>query len=208
MSVTLLVGLTGGIGSGKSTVAGLLARLGSEIVDADAIAREVTAKAGAAVPAIQVEFGPAFITDEGALDRGRMRELAFQDADAKRRLEAIIHPLVRHITQARTQEAIEKNIPCVVFDIPLLVESGQWRSRLHRVIVVDCDEQTQIERVMARNGLARDVVMRIIASQTNRLTRLSVADIVLNNQKRSLQALERDVTQLAEPLGLSLQNRK
>ena len=137
-----------------------------------------------------------------------MRELAFQDADAKRRLEAIIHPLVRHITQARTQEAIEKNIPCVVFDIPLLVESGQWRSRLHRVIVVDCDEQTQIERVMARNGLARDVVMRIIASQTNRLTRLSVADIVLNNQKRSLQALERDVTQLAEPFGLSLQNRK
>ncbi len=208
MSGTLLVGLTGGIGSGKSTVAGLLARLGADVVDADAVARDVTSADGAAIPAIRREFGLDYITREGALDRGRMRELAFRDADAKRRLESIIHPLVGQITEQRTRQAVRMARPCLVFDIPLLVESGHWRSRLHRVVVVDCDEQTQIERVTARSGLANEAVRRIIASQALRGSRLSAADIVLNNQNRSIEALACDVAQLAEPFGLSLRNRK
>jgi dephospho-CoA kinase len=207
MSGTLLVGLTGGIGSGKSTVAGLLARMGADVIDADALARDVTSTAGAAIPAIRTEFGSEYITREGALDRSRMRELAFRDAGAKRRLEAIVHPLVGQITDQRTLEAVRRSHPCLVFDIPLLVESGHWRSKLHRVVVVDCDEQTQIERVVARNGLPPEVVRRIISSQAPRHTRLSAADIVLSNQDRTMEALSCDVEQLAKSFGLSLRNR-
>ena len=207
MSVTLLVGLTGGIGSGKSTVAGLLALLGADVVDADAVARDATSTDGEAISAIRTEFGPDFITGEGALDRTRMRELAFRDTDAKRRLEAIVHPLVGQITEQRTLEAVRASHPCLVFDIPLLVESGHWRPKLNRVVVVDCDEQTQIERVVARNGMAPEAVRRIIALQAPRRIRLSAADTVLNNQNRTIEALSCDVEQLAESFGLSLRNR-
>jgi dephospho-CoA kinase len=131
-----------------------------------------------------------------------MRELAFKDQDAKRQLEAIIHPLVGATTQLQARRAIEKGLPCVVFDIPLLVESGQWRSRLHRVIVVDCPEETQVERVVARNGIPRAEVERIIASQAPRKHRLSAADIVIHNLNLSLDALRAEVAQLAAPFGL------
>ena len=206
MAGTFLIGLTGGIGSGKSTVSRFLADLGALILDADGIARTVTAPGGAAIPAIRDIFGPAFITSDGALDRDRMRTHAFHDASAKQRLEAIIHPLVGQVTEQRTLEAVRASRPCLVFDIPLLVESGHWRSKLHRVVVVDCDEQTQIERVVLRNGLAPEAVRRIIASQAPRRIRLSAADIVLNNDHRTIEALSRDIEQLAEPFGLSLPN--
>ena len=207
MAGTLLVGLTGGIGSGKSTVAGMLSNLGALIIDSDAIARSVTAPYGAAIAAIRTEFGPDFVTADGALDRDRMRELAFQDAGSKRKLEAIIHPLVGQITAKHAQSAIDEKHPCVVFDIPLLVESGHWRLKLNRIIVVDCAEETQVERVMARNGMARADVLRIIASQAKRMSRLSAADIVICNERLSFEALGREVAQLADSFGLSLENR-
>lgn len=202
MPGTILVGLTGGIGSGKSTVSAFLAALGATIIDADAISRSLTEAGGGAIPSIRDRFGPAFVTPDGALDRIRMRELAFKDQDAKRQLEAIIHPLVGATTQLQARRAIEKGLPCVVFDIPLLVESGQWRSRLHRVIVVDCPEETQVERVVARNGMPRAEVERIIASQAPRKHRLSAADIVIHNLNLSLDALRAEVAQLAAPFGL------
>ncbi len=202
MPGTILVGLTGGIGSGKSTVSAFLATLGATIIDADAISRSLTEAGGGAIPSIRDRFGPAFVTSDGALDRIRMRELAFKDQDAKRQLEAIIHPLVGATTQLQARHAIEKGLPCVVFDIPLLVESGQWRSRLHRVIVVDCPEATQVERVVARNGMPRDEVERIIASQAPRKHRLSAADIVIHNLNLSFDALRAEVAQLAAPFGL------
>lgn len=207
MSGTLLVGLTGGIGSGKSTVARMLSNLGALIIDSDAIARSVTAPGGAAIAAIGAEFGPDFVTADGALDRDRMRERAFQDAGSKRRLEAIIHPLVGQITAKHAQNAIDEKHPCVVFDIPLLVESGHWRLKLNRIIVVDCAEETQVERVMARNGMARADVLRIIASQAKRMSRLSAADIVICNEHLPFESLGREVAQLADSFGLSLANR-
>jgi dephospho-CoA kinase len=202
MPGTILVGLTGGIGSGKSTVSAMLAAMKAVIVDADAISRRLTDRGGAAIGAIRTQFGPAFITPEGSLDRVRMRELAFTDPDGKRRLEAIIHPLVGQATQQQASEAIDQGRPCVVFDIPLLVESGHWRSKLHRILVVDCTEQTQIERVLARNGLPRSEIERIIATQASRKQRLAAADIVIHNQGLSLDALRATVAQLAEPFGL------
>ena len=207
MSGTLLVGLTGGIGSGKSTVARMLSNLGALIIDSDAIARSVTAPGGAAIAAIGAEFGPDFVTADGALDRDRMRERAFQDAGSKRRLEAIIHPLVGQITAKHAQNAIDEKHPCVVFDIPLLVESGHWRLKLHRIIVVDCAEETQVQRVMARNGMARADVLRIMASQAKKMSRLSAADIVICNEHLSFESLGREVAQLADSFGLSLENR-
>jgi dephospho-CoA kinase len=202
MPGTILVGLTGGIGSGKSTVSTMLAAMGATIIDADAISRSLTDTGGGAIPAISTRFGPAFITPGGALDRARMRELAFTNPDAKQQLEDIIHPLVGQATQQQARQAIDQGLPCVVFDIPLLVESGHWRSRLHRVLVVDCAEETQIERVVARNGMRGADVARIIASQAPRKHRLSAADIVIHNQNLSLDALCAEVAQLAGPFGL------
>ncbi|MEO7129732.1 MAG: dephospho-CoA kinase, partial [Rhodoferax sp.] len=130
MSAVTRLGLTGGIGSGKSTVAQMLGDLGAAVIDADAIARSVAQPGGAAIGPIATEFGSAFITPEGALDRERMRELAFADAGAKRRLEAIIHPLVGQETQRQVDTAMQQGHRCIVFDIPLLVESRRWRQNL------------------------------------------------------------------------------
>jgi dephospho-CoA kinase len=198
----LRLGLTGGIGSGKSTVAGLLADQGAGIIDADAISRCVTASNGAAIEAVAAEFGADFISNDGSLDRARMRELVFQDASAKVRLEAIIHPIVgQHIQeQAQAFEAARK--VCVVFDIPLLVESGHWRKRLDRVLVVDCLPATQVARVVARNGISAPQVERIIAAQANRLQRLAVADWVLYNDAIDQDELARRVQQIATRFGL------
>ncbi len=201
MPTAFRLGLTGGIGSGKSTVARLLVACGAALVDADAIARAATAAGGAAMPAIAACFGPALVTPDGALDRDAMRALAFNDPAARHRLEAIVHPLVgaEALRQADAAQA-----PCVVFDIPLLAESRYWRQRLDRVLVVDCTPDTQIRRVMARNGLAREVVEKIIQAQASRLTRLACADTVLWNDTDTPGPLQTAVAGLATSFGLSL----
>ena len=190
------LGLTGGIGSGKSTVANLLAARGAAVVDADAIARAVTAPHGSAMPAIAKTFGNDFVDADGALNRDRMRALAFSDPDAKKRLEAIVHPLVSQETQRRTEAAIQSGHRCVVFDVPLLVESGRWRQQVDRVLVVDCTRETQIARVMARNGMAREMVERIIDAQLPSGVRLAAADWVIRNDDLSLDVLRVEVNAL------------
>ena len=203
---TQRIGLTGGIGSGKSTVARLLLDCGATLVDADAIARQVTAPGGSAIKEIARQFGDALITAEGALDRDRMRQLAFNDPAARQRLEAIVHPLVGQETQRQAGQAVQAGSPCIVFDIPLLVESGRWRQQLDQVLVVDCSEATQIARVMAReagrSGWTRDVVEKIMAGQASRDQRLAAADICLYNDGLSLSSLALRVRQLAARLGL------
>jgi dephospho-CoA kinase len=177
-SVPWRIGLTGGIGSGKSTVAGLLAAHGAAVIDSDAIARRLTLPGGAAIPAIRAEFGPDLIDASGALDRERMRALAFADPHARRRLEAILHPLIGLATE---REAAASSAPMVVFDVPLLVESGRWRARVDRVLVVDCDEDTQVRRVVQRAGWPEATVRAIIAQQASRAARLAAADAVIRN---------------------------
>jgi len=200
------VGLTGGIGSGKSTVAALLARLGAAVIDADAIARQLTAPDGLAMPAIAQQFGPDFVTPEGALNRDRMRALAFTDPGAKKNLEAIIHPLVAEETARQTGAAEQAGHPCLVFDVPLLVESARWRQKVDHVLVVDCLPETQITRVMARNGLTRAAVEAIIAAQSQRLRRLQAADSVIFNDGLTLQGLSTEVAMLAPRFKLSLES--
>jgi dephospho-CoA kinase len=199
MTGSTRLGLTGGIGSGKSTVAQTLVELGAVLIDADAIARAVTAPGGAAIPLIREGFGAGFITSDGALDRDRMRELAFADASARKKLEAIVHPLVGR-EAARQADAAQS--PCIVFDVPLLVESTQWRARLDRILVVDCSLATQVSRVMARSGWTRDAVERVIASQASRAQRLAAADLVIFNEGLSLTELRDMVWQIGSSFGL------
>ena len=183
MAMPVLLGLTGGIGSGKSTVAGLLAaQHRATVIDADAISRQTTSAGGSALPAIAAAFGSELIGADGALDRAAMRELVYQDADARHQLEAIIHPLVAQETDRQAQQALASGAPLLVFDVPLLVEAGaRWRARVDQVMVVDCDAQTQLARVMQRNGLPREQVEAIIAAQASRGQRLSCADTVVFN---------------------------
>lgn len=200
------IGLTGGIGSGKSTVARLLVACGATLVDADAIAGQVTAPGGAAIKEIASQFGDEVITAEGALDRDRMRQLAFSDPAARQRLESIVHPLVSQETLRQTGEAVDAGSSCVVFDVPLLVESGRWRQQLDQVLVVDCTPATQFERVMAReagrSGWTPDVVEKIMAGQASRAQRLAAADICIYNDGLSLPSLDLLVRQLATRFGL------
>jgi dephospho-CoA kinase len=198
----LRVGLTGGIGSGKSTVLQMLAQLGAAVIDADAISRATTAAGGAAIPAIAERFGGNFITPEGALDRDRMREHAYADPLARKRLEEIIHPLVGSESARQVKAALEAGVRCIVFDIPLLVESGRWQSQLDRVLVVDCSPQTQVDRVVARSGLKVDEVRAIIAVQASRAQRLAAADLVICNEGLSLDQLRDKVVQAARRFGL------
>ena len=193
----LRLGLTGGIGSGKSTVAQMLAKRGAAVIDSDAIARSVTATNGSAMPAIREAFGPEFVTPEGALDRERMRARVFSDPGAKLRLEAIVHPLVGLATQAQAQAAIQAGHTLLVFDVPLLVESSRWRKLVDMVMVVDCLESTQIARVMARSGLSQDAVQNIIHAQATRAQRLAAADITVFNEGLDLEQLKRAVDTLA-----------
>lgn len=190
------IGLTGGIGSGKSTVAQMLLKRGTALVDADAIARLVTAPGGAALEAIGQQFGAHFLTDEGALDRDQMRALVFNDPHAKRALEAIIHPLVAQETERQAHAAFAAGRHTVVFDVPLLVESDRWRQRLDRVLVVDCRVETQIQRVMARSGLSQEAIQRIIDAQAKRPQRLAAADWVIFNENLSLEQLDAEVMNL------------
>jgi len=172
------VGLTGGIGSGKSVVARMFSERGVDIVDTDRIARGLTVAGGAAMPAVLAAFGADFADAEGALDRARMRALVFSDPDAKRRLEAILHPMIREAVYAAS---LLGTGPYVIFDIPLLVESGTWRERLQRILVVDCPEDMQLARVIARNGLPEEQVRAIMAAQVGRQVRLAAADDVVDN---------------------------
>jgi dephospho-CoA kinase len=192
----LHLGLTGGIGSGKSTVASLLQTLGAAIIDADAIARSVTAPEGAAMSEIARQFGDEFVQADGALDRTRMRALVFADPSAKRRLEAIVHPCVGEETRRQTQAALQQGHALLVFDVPLLVESKRWRQQVQRVLVIDCEPATQIQRVVARSGLAADEVARIIAAQSPRAIRLAAADWVIYNEGLDLPALRAEVMAL------------
>jgi dephospho-CoA kinase len=197
------IGLTGGIGSGKSTVAGMLAARGAAVIDADAISRSVTAPGGRAIAPIAQAFGLEMIDAHGAMDRQAMREQIFQNADAKAKLEAIIHPLVSMITAEQAQAALQNGQHCLVFDVPLLVESGErWRKQVDRVVVVDCDAATQRQRVVARSGLAVEEIDRIIALQASRAQRLACADVVIFNQGMSLSELEAEVAQVAADFGL------
>lgn len=191
----LRIGLTGGIGSGKSTVAKLLESHGAAVIDTDAIARRLTLRGGAAIPAIREGFGEGFIDASGALDRERMRALAFTEPQAKRRLETILHPLISVET---VREANASTSAVKVFDVPLLVESGRWRGMVDRVLVIDCSEETQVQRVVSRAGWSEDSVRKIIAQQATRGARLAAADAVIRNDKVTLAALACEVDALWE----------
>ena len=200
--MAIQLGLTGGIGSGKSTVATMLSSMSASVIDADAFSRALTAVAGAAMPAIQNAFGTVAIAPDGSLDRDAIRSLIFTDPDAKHRLEAIIHPLVAlRISQAQSDaESSGKTI--VVLDIPLLVESSHWRAKLDYVLVVDCDNATQIQRVQARSGWTAQQTQRVIDAQATRTLRLAAADIVIGNQDISLSQLETTVRKIGAWFGL------
>ena len=188
------IGLTGGIGSGKSTVSQLWRELGVTVVDTDAIARSLTEAGGAALPAIAREFGADVVdAQQGALDRARMREVVFADPTARKRLEAILHPL---IGQECERQAAAAAGPGVVFDVPLLAESGTWRARVDRVCVVDCAPATQVERVVRRSGWTPEAVERTIAQQASRRERRAIADAVIVNEDIGLVQLEAAVDRL------------
>ena len=176
------VGLTGGVGSGKSTIGGMLSRRGAGIVDADAIAHELTQPGGAAIDALRTAFGEAAIAGDGSLDRTWMRARAFADTSTRARLEAILHPLIRATSNRRAEELSTDGCPYVVFVIPLLVESGDTRGRFDRILVVDCSEATQIARVCLRPGIDTNVARAILAAQATRARRLEAADDVLFNE--------------------------
>ena len=202
-SRTWRIGLTGGIGSGKSTVAAMLAEMGAAIIDADAISRSLTAPGGRAIDAIRQQFGQAMVGPDGAMDRQAMRERVFRDPQARQQLEAIIHPLVGQITQEQALAALQAGQRCLVHDVPLLVEAGhRWRAIADRVLVVDCEPATQRQRVVARSGLAPDEVDRIIAQQATRAQRLACADLVIFNEDLDLEQLRQEVQQAATHFGL------
>lgn len=194
------LGLTGGIGSGKSTVAHILSALGAVLIDADAISRSLTAPHGAAIETIKRQFGEAMISADAGLNRDRMRELVFTNIGAKKHLEAIIHPLIKLEMQRQDQAAATSGAKLIVYDIPLLVESQNWRAVLDQIMVIDCLESTQISRVMQRNTLKQEDVEKIIASQASRKMRNSAADILIFNDSITVEQLREQVTQVAKHL--------
>jgi len=187
-----VVGLTGGIGSGKSAAADEFARLGAAVVDTDLIAHRLTGPGGAALPAIQRLFGEGFVLPSGAMDRKRMRERVFADAAARKSLESVLHPMIREESERQIAAAGGQY---VVHVVPLLVESGDFRRRVDRVLVVDCPEATQIARVRARSGLSGDEALAIVQSQASRAERLAAADDVIDNGG-TLEDLRRQVAAL------------
>lgn len=187
-----VVGLTGGIGSGKTTAAKLFEALGAGVVDTDEIAHALTAAAGEAIPALRAAFGDAVFTPQGALDRAKMRALAFSDATVKARLEGILHPMIRAETTLRIRRAAG---PYVLAVVPLLLETGAYREMTDRVLVVDCPEEEQVRRAAQRSGIGEDTVRSIMAAQLPRADRLARADDVLANSG-SLDVLRDAVAQL------------
>ena len=190
----LVIGLTGGIGSGKSAVAEEFARLGATVVDTDAIAHELTAPGGAAVAEVMRHFGSAFVDASGAMNRKRMRDLVFSDAEEKQRLEALLHPMIRAESARRIAVAAG---PYAVLVVPLLIESPGYRERVGRVLVVDCPEELQIARVRQRSGLPEGEIRRIIAAQLQREKRLAAADDMINNSG-TIAAMQQQVRRLHE----------
>lgn len=193
-SAALRIGLTGGIGSGKSTVAAQLAAFGAAVIDTDAIARSLTLPGGTAIAAIAAQFGTGYIDASGGLDRARMRELAFTEPAARQRLEAILHPLIRTETSRQAEAAGEAGV--IVFDVPLLVESGRWREQVDKVLVVDCNEATQVRRVMARSGWTEDAVRAVVAQQATRPARRASADAVIFNDGITTEELSQQLRAL------------
>jgi len=201
---SLFIGLTGGIGSGKTAVSDALAKLGAGVVDTDLIAHQITAPNGIAIPFIQKQFGPEYIASNGALDRVKMRSLVFGNTQARKSLEAITHPLIRSETVRQTKELLQQNSPYIVFVVPLLIESGSWQQSIDYLVVVDCSEEIQIERVMHRSNLPRNEVERMLKAQASRKERLERADFVIENQG-TLKELESEVIKLHQKI---LQIRK
>jgi dephospho-CoA kinase len=192
VSKPYVVGLTGGIGSGKSAAADEFARLGATVVDTDVIARDVTSVGGAAIPALRGLFGPEYFDASGAMDRAKVRERVFRDAAAKKNLESVLHPMIRAESERQIASATG---PYVIYVVPLLVESGNYRSRVQRVAVVDCPEEVQVERVRLRSQLPEDEVRRIIATQVPRAGRRAAADDLIDNGG-TLDALHKQVRYL------------
>ncbi len=189
----LRIGLTGGIGSGKSTVAKMLVDCGAVLVDTDAIAHALTAPDGAALPQLSNEFGADIVGADGAMDRDRMRAVVFGDSSAKRRLEGILHPMIGEEALRQASAAGDKP---VIFDVPLLAASSHWRQRVARVLVVDCLESTQVQRVMHRSGWSEAQVQRVIDQQSTRALRRSIADAVIFNDGISPSTLQAEVSAL------------
>ena len=183
-------------------MAALLAGWGAAIVDADAISRQLTAPGGAALAAIQTQFGRNYLNGQGALNRDAMRELVFSQPAKKSALEAILHPLVAAEIKRQATLAEEALAPCIVFDVPLLVESPHWRQQVEQIVVVDCTQRVQLQRVMRRNGWTAEATQQVIGNQAGRLQRLEAADICIFNDTVSLQALALLVRQLANRFGL------
>jgi dephospho-CoA kinase len=200
--VTFVVGLTGGIGSGKTAAADAFAKLGATVVDTDVIAHELTQKGGAAVADIEKLFGSGFLDRTGGMDRKKMRDHVFADPAAKRALEALLHPMIREESARRIAAATG---PYVVHVVPLLIESPDYRRRVDRVLVVDCPEEAQVERVRARSGLSEDEVRAIMRGQAPRAERLAAADDVIDNSgprdalRNQVAALHQKYLQFARP---------
>jgi dephospho-CoA kinase len=190
-----LIGLTGGIGSGKTAVSDLLAKLGAGIIDTDLIAHQITAPHGSAISVIEKQFGSDFIAADGALNRDKMRSLVFAKPEARKSLEAITHPLIRQETVRQALKLSKEGSPYLVFVVPLMIESGSWLELIDRLVLVDCPEETQIQRVMQRSNLPEKEVKRILAAQAGREERLKYADVVIENQG-SLKDLEVEVQNL------------
>ncbi len=186
------LGLTGGIGSGKTTIANLFAEAGASLIDTDLIAHQLCAPDGLAMPAIASSFGAEFIQADGALNRQKMRETVFNNLEAKHQLEAILHPLIWQQCQKQAEVALGCYL---IFVVPLLVESGKWRDRVDRILVVDCPEALQIQRVMQRNGLSHDQVQSIMKHQASRNQRLALADDVIKNET-DLSQIKSEVNRL------------
>ncbi len=194
-----LIGLTGGIGSGKTAVSDLLSMLGAGIIDTDLIARQITAPHGSAISPIEKQFGPDFIAADGALNRDKMRTLVFAKPEARKSLEAITHPLIRQESVRQALQLSKQGVPYLVFVVPLLIESGFWMELIDLLVLVDCPKETQIQRVMQRSNLSREELGRILAAQTSREERLKHADVVIENQA-SLKDLEVEAQNLHQKI--------
>jgi dephospho-CoA kinase len=196
------IGITGGIGSGKTTVVGFLGALGGAVIDADAVSRSLTAPGGAAIPAIQAAFGPEALDSLGGLDRAAMRTQVFSDPAARLRLESLVHPLIWRELDRQQQAAMSKGPAFLVFDVPLLVEMRRWRPMLDTIVVVDCSPTTQHARVLARNGMDAAQTQRIMDAQASRAQRLACADRVLLNEGISLAELRERTGEILHTLRL------
>lgn len=194
-----LIGLTGGIGSGKTAVSDVLSMLGAGIIDTDLIAHQITAPHGSAISPIEKQFGPDFIAADGALNRDKMRTLVFAKPEARKSLEAITHPLIRQESVRQALQLSKQGVPYLVFVVPLLIESGFWMELIDRLVLVDCPKETQIQRVMQRSNLSREELGRILAAQASREERLKHADVVIENQA-SLKDLEVEAQNLHQKI--------